>query len=371
MTFTNTEHTQTDIKDTIMKRFIIISGMLVTAGITALLLLTGTSTTTAQPASGNAISTSSSVSVVTAKKQSLSEQLSLVGTIAANNDVVVLSETQGRVTKVFAEVGDQLKAGEVIAEVDSEMKEAAYKAASMTYEKAKKDLERFEALYKEGSIPESQIEQARWNHQNAESQFIVARRQFRDTRVTTPIAGILTARPVNVGTMLQGAPQPTVVANVVDIAKLKVKLNVAEKDIFKLKVGDAVTVTTDVYPGQTFEGRIATVSVKGDDAHTYPVEIAMANSAKTPLKAGMFATVSFRTGGGAASIVIPREAVVGSLKSAKVYVVESGRAKLRAVTAGAETGTSVEILSGLREGETVVVNGQNNLKDNAAVTVRN
>ncbi|MHB1050411.1 MAG: efflux RND transporter periplasmic adaptor subunit [Bacteroidota bacterium] len=351
-----------------MKRFTVISTLVVGVGVVAAILMTSKAESNAQP--GSTITTAYSVSVVTAKEQNISENFSLVGTINAINDVVIMSETSGRVVKVNAEVGEYKQAGSVLVEVDDELKEAALKTATMTYEKAKKDLNRFESLYKEGSVSESQIEQSRWNFQNAEAQYIVARRQYRDTKITTPISGIVTARPVNIGSMLQGAPQPSVVANVVDISKLKVKINVSEKDVFKLKIGDAVDVTTDVYPGVTMEGRISTISAKGDELHTYPVEVILTNSTKTPLKAGMFGTVSFTAKSSESNIVIPREAIVGSIKDAKVYVVENSVAKTRSIVTGKELGTSIEVLSGIRTGEVVVVNGQNNLKDNVAVTVR-
>jgi RND family efflux transporter MFP subunit len=281
----------------------------------------------------------------------------------------VLSETQGRVLKIDVEVGDYKKAGEVLVEVDNELKDAAYKAAKVTYEKAKKDLERYEVLFKEHSISDTQIEQARWSYQAAEAQFVVARRQLNDTRITTPISGIVTARYVNVGTMVMGAPQATQIANVVDISKLKVKVNIAEKDLSKLHVGDAVDVTTDLYPHTTFPGTVFTVSSKGDDGHTYPVEVLL-NNPKLQLKAGMFVSVTFKPKASVPALFVPREALLGSLQNAKVYVVKDNIAKLRAVTVAKEVGTSIEIDGGLQEGEMVVVDGQNNLSDSVSVVVR-
>jgi RND family efflux transporter MFP subunit len=315
------------------------------------------------------IATSYSVSVVKASKKDVTDSFSQVGTIVAYNDVAVVSETSGRVVKVSAEVGDYKPAGSVLVEVDSELREAAFKAANVAYEKAKKDLERYEALYKEGSISDSQIEQARWSYQSAESQYIVARRQLSDTKITTPISGIVTARNVNIGSMVMGAPQATLVANVVDISRLKVKVNVAEKDVIRLKVGEKVDVTTDVYPGSVFTGSIFSISSKGDDGHTYPVEVVLKNS-KQQLKAGMFGRVVFTPKSSGNLIVIPRESIIGSVKNAALYVIENDRAKLRSVVTGKESGTNIEILSGLQEGEQVVVNGQNNLSDNASVTIR-
>jgi RND family efflux transporter MFP subunit len=322
-----------------------------------------------QSSAGETIATSYSVAVVTATRKDLTDNFSQVGTIVAYNDVAVVSETSGRVVKVNAEVGDYKKAGDVLVEVDSELKEAAYKVAQVSYEKAKKDLERYEALYKEGSLSETQIEQARWSYQTAEAQYVVARRQLNDTKITTPISGIVTARYVNIGTMVMGAPQATQIANIVDISRLKVKVNVAEKDVIRLKVGEKVEVTTDVFPNAVFTGTIFSISSKGDEGHTYPVEVVLNNS-QLQLKAGMFGRVMFTPKIAGNAIVIPRECIVGSIKNATLYVIKDNVAKLRSVVAGKEIGTEIEILDGLQEGEQIVANGQNNLSDNAPVSIR-
>jgi RND family efflux transporter MFP subunit len=309
------------------------------------------------------------VSVENAAKKELSESLSLVGVITANNDVNVISETQGKVTAVFAQVGDYKTAGSVLVQVDDELKKAALMSAEANYEKAKKDYERFQELYKQKSASDSQLDQAKLGAAIAESQYIIAKRQYEDTKIKTPISGVVTSRLVDVGSMVMGAPQATLVANVVDISKLKVKLNVAESDVFKLKVGDQVSVTTDVYPGVTFKGRIETISSKADDAHTYPIEVTVMNNKANPLKAGMFARVSFSNLDDRSGIVIPREALTGSVKNPQVFVVENGVAKLRDLVLGGEAGTSVQVLRGLMEGETIVVSGQNNLVDGVSVQI--
>lgn len=314
----------------------------------------------------NNISTKYAVTVAKAGERTLSETVSLTGVIAANRDVAVVSETQGRVTAVFSNVGDVKQSGSVLVQVDDELKKAAFDAAEVNYQKAKKDLERYESLYKDHTITDSQIESSRLAFKSAETQYIVARRQYRDTKITTPIAGVVASRAVEVGTTV--APG-SVVANIVDISKLKVKINVAESDAFKLKTGGKVRVFTDIYPATAFEGTVASISDKGDEAHTYPVEVTLANSREHPLKAGMFARVEFGRTSDAHGIVIPRDAIVGSVKNAQVYVVENDIARLRPVVVTNQAGTNVEIGSGLRAGETIVVNGQNNLKDNTPVTV--
>ncbi|MHB8929700.1 MAG: efflux RND transporter periplasmic adaptor subunit [Melioribacteraceae bacterium] len=272
------------------------------------------------------------VSVGKAEKKNLTESLNMVGTITANDDVNIISEAAGKITGVFTKVGDYKQAGSVLFQVDDELKKAALMSAEANYEKTKKDYERFQTLYQQKSVTDSQLDQAKLGAAMAEAQYIVAKRQLNDTQIKTPISGYITARYVDLGSMVQGAPQATMVANIVDISKLKVKLNLAESDAFLTKAGDAVSVTVDVYPGITFKGRVESVSSKGDDAHTYPVEISINNESAHPLKAGMFARVEFTSLKNRETIVIPRDALVGSVKEPQVFVVENGIAKLRNLT---------------------------------------
>jgi len=306
------------------------------------------------------------VTVAQVTEQKLSETLSLVGTITAINDVAVTAEVAGKVTAVLASVGDRVEAGAPIVQIDDELKKAAFEQAEANYDRAKRDFDRFKSLREEQSATESQKENAWTGFKVAEAQYITARRQLRDTRVCTPIAGIVSARNVEHGTMVNDR---MVVANVVDISRLKVKLNVAERDAFKLKTGDRVEITTDVYPGVTFEGHTTSISAKADEGHTYPVEITMDNSREHPLRAGMFGRVAFVSLAKNAALAIPREALVGSMKDPRVFVVDGSIAREKTIVVGGETGTDLTVLAGLTAGESVVVNGQNNLKDSVAVQV--
>jgi RND family efflux transporter MFP subunit len=347
-----------------MNRIKLISGVIIVLGITIAVLLSNKSRMQAK--SRNDEMRFFPVTVVPVTDQKLTENISLVGTIVGTNDVAVVAETQGKITKVFVNVGDEVKAGQVLLQVDDELKQAAFEAAQVSYEKARKDYERYRTMMKQHSVSDAQLEGTRLAYKGAEAQFIVARRQYNDTRIKSPISGIVTARPFNIGTMVQNN---TVVANVVDISRLKVKINVAEQDVFKMREGDSVDVTTDVYPGVTFRGRISTISDKADDAHTYPVEVALANNKEHPLRAGMFGRVSFVAVRPTEALTIPREALVGSAKDAQVYVVQNGIAYLRNIVIGGEYDTKLSVRSGLTDGEKIVVNGQNNLKDSTAVTV--
>ena len=312
--------------------------------------------------------TSVPVMTVMVGREKLSRELSLVGTVEARNEVAVVAETGGRVTSVNVEVGDRLQAGGVILKVDDELKQAALAAAEVNYEKARKDLGRYQELYDKQAISDSELESVRLAFKAAEAQYIVARRQYDDTRITSPIGGVVTSRAADLGAMVQPG---MAVAHVVDLSRLKVRVMVAEKDVFKLKVGDTVNMSTEIYPGVTFEGKIQSISDRSDGAHAYPVEIDLANSQEHPLKAGMFARIAFISVMPEDALAIPREALVGSLKQPQVYVIDGGAARLRDIVVGTEAGTKLAVLGGLREGEEVVFEGQNNLTDGVTVSVSN
>lgn len=308
------------------------------------------------------------VTISKVEKKQVTKNLELVGTIQANNDVAIIAEAQGRVVKINAEVGDYKTAGSVLIQIDDELKLASMKAARVSYEKSKKDYERFQALYKGNSVTDSQLEATKLAYQSAETQYIVAKRQYEDTKVTTPISGVVTSRLVDIGNYVK---MNTPVANVVDISKLKVYVNVSESDVFKMRVGDKVEITTEVYPGVVFNGKIATISSKADEAHTYPVEVDLPNSKQHPLKAGMFGKANFVSLTKGDALLIPREALVGSIKDPEVFVVENNTAKLVKLVIGNTYDNYLEVISGLKEGQDIVVNGQNNIEDNGKVTVIN
>jgi RND family efflux transporter MFP subunit len=308
------------------------------------------------------------VSVATVSNQTLASNLELVGTIAANREVLVASETQGRVKGVGPEVGDHVSAGSLLARVDDELRRAALSNAQVNYDKAKQDFERFDFMKQQndGGIADIQVENARQALRASEAALVIARRQYNDTRITAPISGVVIARPVEIGsTLMPGAP----VATIVDISQLKVRVNVPESDVFKLRDGDRVAITTDVYPGAEFEGRVSMIGAKADEAHTYPVEVTVRNNANRPLRAGMFGKVAFTSIPRRNVLAIPRETLVGSVKKPQVYVVQGKVAKLRDIVVGTEIGTSMEVLSGLGHGEKIVISGQNNLRDGAEIMV--
>jgi RND family efflux transporter MFP subunit len=181
------------------------------------------------------------------------------------------------------------------------------------------------------------------------------------------ISGIINDKFINVGSMVNPGTQ---IADIVDISKLKTKVNIQESDVFKVKSGDAVSIKSDIYPGTVFKGKIESVSAKGDSTHNFAVEISMKNDTKNPLKAGMSVKIDFDFVGNKETNFIPRVALAGSIKDPQVFVVDGKIARLRNIVIGSENGTDLEVVSGLSSSDKIVVSGQNNLIDNTEVTIQ-
>jgi RND family efflux transporter MFP subunit len=308
------------------------------------------------------------VSVATVEEKTFSDNLVVLGNIVANKEVNVVSETSGKITEVLFENGQTVGKGQTLVRIDGELRNANLMTAQVNFDKAQADLNRFEAALKDKAITEAQVEAARFGLKAAEAQLIAAKRQLRDTQVNAPFSGVITTKMVEVGSMLVAVP-PTVIASLVDISILKVKVLLAEKEVFKIKRGETIEISTDVYGSTKFKGIIDVIGVKADEAHNFPVEIVLQNSEKNPLRAGMFCKVHFSSLPSRNMTAIPREALVGSAKNPQVYVVENKKAILKTVALGSESGTYIEILSGLNKGDQVVVNGQINLNEGMEVEI--
>ncbi len=344
-------------------RWIIVTIILAAGG---LLFVLANQRKAATPVREDAVAAGFPVNVVQAGRRRLDSSLMRSGTIQASNDVMVVSETVGRVLAVPADVGDSLRAGGILAKIDYELKLASFQAAEVALAKARSDQARFETLVEQKSATSAELEGVRLAFKAAEAQFMAARRQYQDCEIKSPIAGVVAARYVNVGaTVGPGTP----IANVVDLSKLKIILNVAERDAFALKTGDPVSVSVDVYPGKPFPGIIRTIGSKADDGHSFPVEVVLDNPADRPLRAGLFARVRMGSRSGRDILAIPREALAGSLRAPSVFLVENGIARLRAIVLGDESDGFLEVREGLAEGDKVVISGQGNLKDGTAVSV--
>jgi len=269
------------------------------------------------------------------------------------------------VTGVFVQVGSRVAKGDLLAQIDDELKKASFDTAQAAFDKSKADWDRAQDLFAQKVITDVDRQGLKLAFASSNAQFVMARRDLENARVTAPQAGVVTKTSVSVGSILSPG---TSVAYIVDAANLKMTVQVGEREILKIRKGMKVEVDSDLYPGSSFAGAVAGVSPKGDSALSFPVEIRLATDSRRPLYDGMSAKARIDLGS-RTILAIPRSSLVGSYQKPQAYVAKGGAAKLVDITVGGEYGTDLEVVGGLAESDEVVVDGQNNLYDGALLTV--
>jgi RND family efflux transporter MFP subunit len=306
------------------------------------------------------------VSVSVVSKASVRDSFSVVGVSEAFRDVGIYSETSGIVRAVSCEVGQKKSAGDVLIKVDDVVLASALRKARINQELAKRDWQRYQNLQQEGAVSVSSYETKRLRLADAGADLVAAERRLSDTSIKAPIKGIVTSRAVDVGELVQPGMK---VAEMVDLSKIKIKSAVPEKLVSRLSEGMPVDVTTDIHPGSVFHAVVSTITGKASRDHTYQVEVIMDNPAAFPFRAGMFARTAFVGRSVREALLIPRQALVGSIINPEVYVVRKGSVRLQKIVAGQELQNSIEVLDGLVQGDVVVTGGQNELSDRTKVKV--
>ena len=349
-----------------MKKIITIVVAVVLVGLVAFRLVSNKEEINANSTVKDDKNVRATVNAAKAEKRLSSQNLNLLGTLTANQVIDIKSEVQGKVNKLYVELGDYVKKGQIIARIDNRIQSLALNNAEQALADAKQNFGRYKNLYEGGAASKVQYDQYKLAYDNAQNQLAQAKKQLSNSSVVAPVSGQITNKAVEEGSF---ATPGTPIATVVDISKLKVDLSVAESDAYALNTGDSVTITSSVYPGITYQGKITFISPRGDEAHNYPVEVAFTNQQGHPLKAGTYVNVAFQRKSQVPTLQIPRDALVGSTQNAQVYLIEDSTAFLRPITVGTDNGNYLEVLKGLNEGDQVVTTGQINLSDSTKVKV--
>lgn len=310
------------------------------------------------------------------------EYISEVGITEAYRSVTVAAEATGRLAGLDLEIGDFVSEGDTIAFIDDELARLSLNSSkaqlinsSATYEKAVKDLERYRILLDNEEISESEFETIGVQHELARSNFLkdkaavdISRRQFRNTRITSPISGYVAEKNIQSGNMIS-ANQPVI--KVVDISRIKINISVSEKDIGNLSNGLPVTLQADAFPGREFSGAVFSISPEANpETHMFPVEILVRNNQQIELRSGMVVRVSIEKNVLKDVTLVSRDAVIDRFGETKVFVLTGQNVTERSVSLGLEKDDLVQVITGVEPGETVVVVGQYNLQDGSFVRIR-
>ena len=298
------------------------------------------------------------VSTEVVKIQDVDMQSVFMGTVegyAVNN---ITPQQPRRITRVLVDVGDRVSAGQKVAELDN----SSLAQAKAQYENAKASFERSDELYKFGGESKASWEAVKTQYEVAK---LTYENLLENTTLVSPISGVITARNYDNGDMVAGQP----IFVVQQISPAKVVISVSENLYSYLKKGMPVSIELDAFPGQTFDGKIHRITPSIDAAtHTFPVEVVIPNG-KEQIKPGMYARVTMKYGT-RQNIVVPDRAVVKMLGSGDrfIYVCKAdGTVSYQKVELGRRMQDKYEVLSGIADGDEVVVTGQAALKDGLAV----
>jgi len=311
-------------------------------------------------------------------RQDLTEKLALTGNVRPRNEVDIFPKLGGRIESLNAEVGDKVKAGQLLATI--EHKEIAWQAraaaaatriARANLDGARQDQERVSMLFQGGSATQAQVDGVKLKVTMAEAQLAqaeaaegLAQQALESSRITSPIAGTVTRRPVNVGN--QVGPQSPLFT-VQDLQALKLESSVDAAAFGRLSRGQEAQVTVDALPGQTFRGELSLLAPALDaTTRRAACEIQIDNGGGK-LLANAFARAELSLGKLENVLAVPREAVLEAPGGAVVYRVAQGKVEAVRPRLGATDGVRVVVLEGLNEGDLVATTGVANLADGAAV----
>ena len=351
-------------------------------------------------------------------QETVKRTVELVGTLAAVDQVTISSEADGKVSRILADLGDRVTAGQTLIQVDHEKQQysleqqkatlaralAQYGAADPQHlpdvektpdvQKANADLvqakqsfDRTSELFKRSLVPKQLLDDAatalqskqasydlslqtaknlRASIQGSEASMKLADRQLRDTDIRSPFDGYVEKRLVNLGELVK--TQMPVMA-VVRVDPLKVIAEIPEKMAPCIKDGQAVELHVDAYPDQTFIGKVSRISPAVNTAtRAFPFEALVPNQ-DARLKPGTFARVHIESSKIDNVLTLPYATMQYRYGVNRVFVVEGDKLAVRELKVGDRLGERIEILSGVKAGEQVAATDVDNLTDGAKVSI--
>ncbi|HCK82113.1 MAG TPA: efflux RND transporter periplasmic adaptor subunit [Candidatus Competibacter sp.] len=304
--------------------------------------------------------------------------LSAVGSVAAVQGVMLRAELTGTVKNIAFDSGASVRAGDLLVELDSSVEQAQLRAAVASADLARLNLERARDLRGRSMVSQADLDSADAQAKQANAQIDNIRALIAKKSIRAPFAGRTGIRQVNLGQWLEnGAAVVTLQA----LDPVYVDFALPQQELAQLSAGMAVRVTTDAFPGQTFDGKLTAVNPEIDAAtRNVSVQATLANSAGK-LRPGMYANVAVVLPETERVLMIPATAVLYAPYGDSVFVVEdqkdekTGAARKalnqKFVRLGKTRGDFVAVASGLDAGQTIVTTGVFKLRNGASVVVDN
>lgn len=306
------------------------------------------------------------VVAVPALKRPVTETVSLVGSVVPNEMIEVKAETDGTVRDIRFKEGERIEKGELLVALDDTKAAAQLQEAEARLTLARTSFARVEQLFKDRLIAQSEHDAASAESAEKAAVVDVKKRELRDTRVTAPFSGITGARLVSPGQVIS---KNTRLTWLVDLDTVKVEVEVPERYLGQLRVGQPVEFRVAAFPKDSFKGEIYFVSPQLDPANRTALIKARIPNSDGKLRGGMFANLDLGLKLRDAALVIPEPSIINNGDATFVFAVTAtNTAVLKPVKIGLRLSGLVEILEGLAEGERVVVEGVQKLRPGVPVT---
>ena len=296
------------------------------------------------------------VKVARVTEQAVPQVVSYTATIEPYKRNLISSSLPNRIKKIYVEVGDHVKAGQKLVDLDR----ANLAQQKLQLDNLELEYKRVQELFAVGGASQQQVDQMRTQYETAKTSY---ENLDENTVLVSPTNGVVTARNYDNGDLATGA-----ILTVMQIQPVKVQVNVSESDFTKVKLGMPVDVNVEVYGDEVFKGKVSLIHPTIDaSTRTFVTEINIPN-ADNRIRPGMFARVNIDFGS-VNRVVVPDQAVVKRSGSGDrfVYVYKDGKVSFNQVQLGRHMDTSYELISGVENGAEVVIAGQSRLKDGAEV----
>ncbi len=303
------------------------------------------------------------VEAVAATRRAVAASYTGTTTLEPRAESQVVAKTSGVALAVMVEEGQQVRAGQALVRLDPDRARLAVAQAEAQMRKLENNYHRARQLVDQQMISANDVDQIKFDLENARAQYNLTKLELSYTTVVAPISGVIASRSIKTGNFVQ---INTPIFRIVDNSKLEATLNVPERELATLKAGLPVLLQADALPGKTFEGVVDRVaSVVDAGSGTFRVVCAFADKTLQP---GMFSRIRIDYDQRADALVVPRIALLDDGDPA-VFVVRDGKAARVPVKLGYADGEWLEVREGLKAGDRVVTAGKVALRDGSAVQV--
>lgn len=306
------------------------------------------------------------VSIFKVKKSDLVINYQYPAQLKSFAEANLTSQISGVISDLNLELGQQVKKGQVIGKLNTQVLQINLKTAEINCTKMYDDYNRSKDLYQNKAGLEVNMIDAKNNYDNALNQVKLLKQQISDANIIAPLSGTITSKNVKFGEFINpGTP----IATITNTSSMKATAYVDQNTIYKLKLGQQAIITSSAFNQIELIGEIIFINSKSDANHNYQVDLLLQSNKNISLKSGTDVNIMFKAASINKTLQIPKIAIIEDKQEPFVYVIENNIAKERTIKIGINQNNFVEVISGLQDGETIITNGQINLKEGSIVNI--